>query len=233
MGRPPEVFVRPVTMTDGRRLQQIGRAAKDPVKLGRAIVVLMPAQSQAVPDIAHLLDCSPEYVRRVIHAFNDIGFKSLDPKCEPVACDHASTTSAYLVSTRQPTPRAAPAASSRSPRCRHWHWRPRARRTRRWTPWPGRSGPDPIARRAPPIPGGTVVPWTVRRALSCQGPTCGRFHRPCPPSGDAPPRAAAYRPSKNQSRRLIHKDGARRRHSRGCRLVLRGAGNPRSRESMR
>ena len=92
---------------------------------------------------------------------------------------------------------------------------------------------DPIAPAPRRSPGGTVVPWTVRRALSCQGPTCGRFHRPCPPSGDAPPRAAAYRPSKNQSRRLIHKDGARRRHSRGCRLVLRGAGNPRSRESMR
>src|SRR5579859_3958075 len=63
MARPPEVFVRPVTMTEGRRLQRIGRTAKDPVKLRRAIVVLMPAQGQSVPDIAHLLDCSPEYVR--------------------------------------------------------------------------------------------------------------------------------------------------------------------------
>jgi transposase len=80
MGRPPEVFVRPVTMTEGQRLQRIGRTARDPVKLRRAIVVLMSAQGQAVPDIAHLLDCSPEYVRAVIHAFNDIGFKALDPK---------------------------------------------------------------------------------------------------------------------------------------------------------
>jgi transposase len=80
MGRPPEVFVRPVTMTEGRRLQRIGRTAKDPVKLRRAIVVLMSAQGQAVPDIAHLLDCSPEYVRTVIHAFNELGFAALDPK---------------------------------------------------------------------------------------------------------------------------------------------------------
>jgi transposase len=80
MGRPPEVFVRPVTMTEGRRLQRIGRTAKDPVNLRRAIVVLMSAQGQAVPDIAHLLDCSPEYVRGVIHAFNDTGFAALDPK---------------------------------------------------------------------------------------------------------------------------------------------------------
>jgi transposase len=80
MGRPPEVFVRPVTMTEGRRLQRIGRTAKDPVRLRRAIVVLMSAQGQSVPDIAHLLDCSPEYVRTVIHAFNHTGFAALDPK---------------------------------------------------------------------------------------------------------------------------------------------------------
>jgi hypothetical protein len=52
MGRLPEVFVRPVTMTEGRRLQRIGRPARDPVKLRRAIVVLMSAQGQSVPDIA-------------------------------------------------------------------------------------------------------------------------------------------------------------------------------------
>jgi hypothetical protein len=44
------VFVRPVMMTEGRRLQRIGRTAKDPVKLRRAIVVLMPAQGQSAPD---------------------------------------------------------------------------------------------------------------------------------------------------------------------------------------
>jgi transposase len=80
MARPPEVFVRPVTMTEGRRLQRIGRTATDPVRLRRAIVVLMSAQGQSVPDIAHLLDCSAEYVRGVIHAFNESGFAALDPK---------------------------------------------------------------------------------------------------------------------------------------------------------
>jgi transposase len=80
MARPPEVFVRPVTMSEGRRLQRIGRTAKDPVTLRRAIVVLMSAQGQSAPDIAHLLDCSPEYVRSVIHAFNESGFAALDPK---------------------------------------------------------------------------------------------------------------------------------------------------------
>ena len=80
MGRSPEVFVRPVTMTEGQRLQRIGRTARDPVKLRRAIVVLMSAQGQSVPDIAHLLDCSQEYVRGVMHAFNDTGFAALNSK---------------------------------------------------------------------------------------------------------------------------------------------------------
>jgi len=36
----PEVFVRPVSMAEGQRLQRIGRTARDPVKL-RAIVAEM------------------------------------------------------------------------------------------------------------------------------------------------------------------------------------------------
>jgi transposase len=67
-------------MAEGQRLQRIGQTSRDPVKLRRAIVVLMSAQGQSVPDIAHLLKCSAEYVRGVIHDFNEIGFKALDPK---------------------------------------------------------------------------------------------------------------------------------------------------------
>ncbi len=80
MGRRPEVFVRPVSMAEGQRLQRIGRTAKDPVRLRRAIVVLMSAQGQPAPDIAHLLQTSEDYVRDVIHAFNERGFDALDPK---------------------------------------------------------------------------------------------------------------------------------------------------------
>ena len=69
-------------MTEGQRLQRIGRTARDPVRLRRAIVVLMSAQGQSVPDIAHLLDCSPEYVRGVIHAFNGIGVRRAGLKME-------------------------------------------------------------------------------------------------------------------------------------------------------
>ncbi|MBP1782032.1 transposase [Micromonospora sp. HB375] len=80
MGRRPEVFVRQVSMAEGQRLQRISRTAKDPVKLRRAIVVLMSAQGQPAPDIAHPLKSSEDYVRDVIHAFNERGFDALDPK---------------------------------------------------------------------------------------------------------------------------------------------------------
>lgn len=80
MARPPEVFVRPITMAEGQRLQRIGRTAKDPVKLRRSIVVLMSAQGQPAADIAHLMRVTADYVRGVIHAFNEWGFDALDPK---------------------------------------------------------------------------------------------------------------------------------------------------------
>jgi transposase len=64
----------------GQRLQKITRTAKNPVKLRRAIVVLMSAQGQPAPDIAYLLKATGDYVRDVIHAFNERGFDALDPE---------------------------------------------------------------------------------------------------------------------------------------------------------
>lgn len=46
----------------------------------RAIVVMMSGQGQAARDIASLLQVSAEYVRDVIHAFNEREFDALDPK---------------------------------------------------------------------------------------------------------------------------------------------------------
>ncbi|MGW1682870.1 helix-turn-helix domain-containing protein [Saccharopolyspora sp. NPDC002376] len=80
MPRRPEVFVCPVSMAEGQRLQRISRTSKDPVRLRRAIVVWASAQGRSVPDIAHLLDHIADYVRDVIHAFNREGFPALDPK---------------------------------------------------------------------------------------------------------------------------------------------------------
>ena len=43
-------------------------------------MVLMSAQGRAVPDITSLVQVSTDYVRDVIHAFNERGFAALDPK---------------------------------------------------------------------------------------------------------------------------------------------------------
>ena len=42
-------------MEEGRKLQRITRTSKDPVRLRRAIVVLMSGQRQAVRDITSLV----------------------------------------------------------------------------------------------------------------------------------------------------------------------------------
>ncbi|WP_245878089.1 helix-turn-helix domain-containing protein [Streptosporangium subroseum] len=80
MARKPEVFVRALTMEEGRRLQRITRSAKDPVKLRRVIVVLMSAQGQSASAIKALMQVSDDYVRQVVHVFNERGFDALDPK---------------------------------------------------------------------------------------------------------------------------------------------------------
>jgi hypothetical protein len=74
------VFVRALSMAEGQGLQKISRTAKNPVKLRWAIVVLMSGQGQPPPDIAYLLKTTEDYVRDVIHAFNEREFDALDPE---------------------------------------------------------------------------------------------------------------------------------------------------------
>jgi transposase len=80
VARRPSVFVRALSMDEGRKLARITRSAKNPVRLRRAIVVMMSGQGQSVRDITSLLQVSEDYVRDVIHAFNERGFDALDPK---------------------------------------------------------------------------------------------------------------------------------------------------------
>ncbi len=68
MARRPSVFVRSLSMDEGRKLQRITRTSKDPVRMRRAIVVMMSGQGQTVRDITSLLQISEDYVRDVIHA---------------------------------------------------------------------------------------------------------------------------------------------------------------------
>ncbi|MHC3474428.1 helix-turn-helix domain-containing protein [Streptomyces sp. 7R007] len=55
------------------------------MRLWRAMVVMMSAQGQSVPDITSLRQVSADYVRDVIHAFNEQGFEALDPNGAGVA----------------------------------------------------------------------------------------------------------------------------------------------------
>jgi hypothetical protein len=47
-------------MDEGRKLQRITRSAKNPVRMRRAIVVMMSGQGQTVRDITSLLQVIPE-----------------------------------------------------------------------------------------------------------------------------------------------------------------------------
>jgi transposase len=105
MARHPEVFVRDLSMQDGQKLQRISRTAKDPVKLRRAIVVLMSAQGQCVSDIVGLMHVDEGYVRDVIHAFNERGFDALDPKWSggrPPAVDDATRQKVVAMAKTDP-----------------------------------------------------------------------------------------------------------------------------------
>jgi transposase len=72
--------VRSLSMEKGRKRARIGPMAKDPVRWRQAIVVLMSARGQAVPDITSLMQVSAEYMRDLIKAFNEWGFAALDLK---------------------------------------------------------------------------------------------------------------------------------------------------------
>jgi len=66
--------VRPAVVNGGRPEAGPDWADREgPGAVCRAIVVLMSAQGQAVPDITSLMQVSADCVRDVIHAFNERG----------------------------------------------------------------------------------------------------------------------------------------------------------------
>lgn len=76
------VRVRRLSDEEGRRLQRIVRRDHDTnaVRYRRALVVLASAGGNDVTAIARLVHTSPDRVREVIHRFNEIGLKCLDPQ---------------------------------------------------------------------------------------------------------------------------------------------------------
>ena len=79
------VKVRRLTDEEGRQLQRIvrrggGKAQVNVVRYRRAMVVLASAGGNTVEVIARLVQTSPDRVREMIHRFNEMGMKSLDPQ---------------------------------------------------------------------------------------------------------------------------------------------------------
>ena len=77
--RPPEVFVRELSLEEGARLKSISRHARYQSKRSRAMILLASSTGMSAPQIAGLVRTDESHVRKVIHAFNEERFGSLDP----------------------------------------------------------------------------------------------------------------------------------------------------------
>src|SRR6059058_394728 len=79
------VRVRRLSDEEGQRLLQIvrrgePRMTKSVIRYRRAMVVLASASGNTVPAIARLVAADEDTVREVIHRFNELGMRSLDPR---------------------------------------------------------------------------------------------------------------------------------------------------------
>jgi transposase len=79
------VRVRRLSDEEGQRLLRIVRrgepkAIKSVIRYRRAMVVLASAGGNTVPAIARLVAADEDTVRELIHRFNDLGMKALDPR---------------------------------------------------------------------------------------------------------------------------------------------------------
>ena len=101
------VRVRRVSDEEGRQLQQIvrrgGKSDRSIVKWRRAMVVLASAGGNDVATIARLVQTSPDRVREMIHRFNDLGMRSLDPQWAGGRPRQITTTDRALIVTTAKT----------------------------------------------------------------------------------------------------------------------------------
>src|SRR3712207_9379109 len=79
------VKARRLSDEEGQRLLRIVRrgepkAPKSVIRYRRAMVVLASAGGNTVPAIARLVAADEDTVREVIHRFNELGMRSLDPR---------------------------------------------------------------------------------------------------------------------------------------------------------
>jgi transposase len=101
------VRVRRLNDAEGRQLQQIvrrgGKSDRSIVKWRRAMVVLASAGGNDVAAIARLVQTSPDRVREMIHRFNDLGMRSLDPQWAGGRPRQITTTERALIVTTATT----------------------------------------------------------------------------------------------------------------------------------
>lgn len=82
MARPAQVFVRSLRAKERawlRSLRRRGGEFASPVTARRAQVIDMSRRRYSAPEIADALDATTDWVRGVIHEFNDIGLEALLP----------------------------------------------------------------------------------------------------------------------------------------------------------
>jgi transposase len=77
------VRVRPINDEEGNKLRRIVRHHQSAIEVKRAQVILASAQGFTPPKIAVIALMSEDYVRTLIKAFNEHGFKMLQPKWGP------------------------------------------------------------------------------------------------------------------------------------------------------
>jgi transposase len=78
--RAPSVFVRALLPEEGNRLKRLSRKAASEAKRERALIFWASATRMSPQQIAALVATEESHVRKVIHAFNERGFASLDPE---------------------------------------------------------------------------------------------------------------------------------------------------------
>jgi transposase len=103
---PEPVRARRLTDDEGRRLQQLVRRGRhDSVRVRRALIIMASASGTPVPAIARLVAAHEDTVRDVIHSFNEIGLRALDPNwAGGRPCRISEDDEAYLVATATARP---------------------------------------------------------------------------------------------------------------------------------
>lgn len=79
MARRPSLFIRPLGAAELEHLARF-RASRRQAVRQRAQILLASAVYTPAPQIAAICQTDETHVRRVIHAFNEAGFESLNPK---------------------------------------------------------------------------------------------------------------------------------------------------------